>query len=122
MTHDVQNATAKGGDEIKVTVHFISNSHIIGCFVVLQSDSGSPDEFRVLLRSGSDLTVTDMISVPPSTYTLYVYDLEEDGRVNREPAILPEDRIHVTAKCKLNEKYVHCGMHLHCTYNINHHV
>ena len=106
-TFDVQNATVEGGSEIEITVHFISNSRAIGCFVVLQSDSGSPDEFRVLLRSGSDLTVTDMISVPPSTYTLYVYDLEEDGHVNKEPAILPEDKIHVTTKCKLNEICMH---------------
>ena len=110
MTYDVQNATAEGGGEIEITVHFISNSLAIGCFVVLQSDSGSPDEFRVLLRSGSDLTMTDTISVPPSTYTLYVYDLEEDGHVNREPAILPEDRIHVTTESKLNGKYVHCNI------------
>ena len=91
------------GSEIEITLQFISNSHAVGGLVVLQSDSGSPDEFRVLLRSGSDLTVTDMISVPPSTYTLYVYDLEEDGHVNREPAILPEDRIHVITGCKLIE-------------------
>ena len=107
VTYDVQNATAKGDNEIEVTVHFISNSPAMGCLVVLQSDSGSPDEFRVLLRSGSDLTVSDMISVPPSTYTLYVYDLEEDGHVNREPAILPEDRIHATTSCKLTEKHTH---------------
>ena len=74
----------------------------MGCFVVFQSDNyGSPDEFIVLLRSGSDLFVTDMISVPPSTYTLYVYDLEEDGHINEIPAILLEDRISVTTKCKL---------------------
>ena len=109
-TFDVQTATVEGGSEIEITVNFISNSLAMGCLVVLQSDSGSPDEFRVLLRSGSDLTVTDMISVPPSTYTLYVYDLEEDGHVNREPAILPEDRIQVTTKCKLTEKYLHCNI------------
>ena len=103
-SYDVQHATAEVmGSEIEITLQFISNSHAVGGLVVLQSDSGSPDEFRVLLRSGSDLTVTDMISVPPSTYTLYVYDLEEDGHVNREPAILPEDRIHVITGCKLIE-------------------
>ena len=99
-TFDVQTATVEQGSEIVITVHFISNSPAVGCFVALQSNSGSPDEFRVLLRSGSDLTVTAMISVPPSTYTLYVYDLEEDGHVNREPAILPDDRIFVTTNCK----------------------
>ena len=119
MTFDVQTVTVEEGSEVEITVHFISNSLAMGCLVVLQSDSGSPDEFRVLLRSGSDLSVTDMISVPPSTYTLYVYDLEEDGHVNREPAILPEDRIHVTTESKLNEKYVHCNIvitkHYTCT-------
>ena len=104
-TFDVQTVTVEGS-EIEITVHFISNSLAIGCFVVLQSDSGSPDEFRVLLRSGSDLTLTDMISVPPSTYTLYVYDLEEDGHVNREPAILLEDRrIFVNTECKLTDNH-----------------
>ena len=90
------------GSEIEITVHFIHNSFAMGCFVVLQSDNYcSPDEFRVLLRSDSDLSVTDMISVPPSTYTLYAYDLEEDGHINEMPAILPEGRIHVTTACKL---------------------
>ena len=89
-------------------MHFIDNSFAMGCFVVLQSDNyGSPDEFRVVLRSGSDLIMTDMISVPPSTYTLYVYDLENDGHINGMPAILPEDRIHVTTKCKLAHTHTH---------------
>ena len=87
------------GSEIEVTGEFINNMHAIGCFVVFRSIDG-PDEFRVLLRSGSDLTVTDMISVPPSTYTLYVYDLEEDGSISIEPAIMPEDRIRVISECK----------------------
>ena len=79
----------------------------MGCFVVLRSDSGSPDEFRVLLWSDtSEPTVTAMISVPPSTYTLYVYDLEEDGHVNREPAILPQDRIFVTTESKLTDNHM----------------
>ena len=107
VTFDVQTGRVEEGSEIEITVHLISNSRAMGCFVVLQSDSGSPDEFRVLLRSGSDLTLTDMISVPPSTYTLYVYDLEEDGHINTEPAVLPDDRIHVTKNSKLNEQCMH---------------
>ena len=80
----------------------------MGCFVVFQSDNyGSADEFRVLLRSGSDLFVTDDISVPPSTYTLYVYDLEEGVHINEMPAILPEGRIHVTTKCTLAHTHTH---------------
>ena len=102
-TYDVQSATTEvTSNEVEMTLHFITNSHAVGCLVVLQSDIVSPDEFRVLLRSGSDLTVTAMISVPPSTYTLYVYDLEEDGNINREPAILPHDKLYVTTESKLH--------------------
>ena len=103
-TYDVQYTTAEViGSEIEMTLQFINNSRAVGGLLVFQSYNGPPDEFRVLLRSGSDLTVTAMISVPPSTYTLYVYDLEEDGMPNKMPAILPEDRIHVITGCKLTE-------------------
>ena len=101
-TYDVQRATAEvRGSKIQMTVHFISISLAMGCFVVLQSDDGSPDEFRVFLRSDSELIMTEMISVPPFTYTLYVYDLEEDGHLNEIPAILSEDKIQVISECKL---------------------
>ena len=99
-TFDVQSVTAKGGSAINMTGRFISNSHAPGCFVVLQCSDGSPDEFRVLLRNNSDLIMTNM-SVPPSTYKMNVHDLEEDGHINKMPAILSEDTIIVTRKCKL---------------------
>ena len=96
-TYDVQNITNEViNSDIIMTVQFISNSLALGWFVALQSNDGSPDEFRVLQRSGSDLTMTGIISAPPSTYTVYVYDLEQDGHINEMPAILPEDRIHIT--------------------------
>ena len=108
MTFHVQTATVEEDSEIEITVRFISNSHAMGCFVVLQSDSGFPDEFRVLQwNDRSEPTVTDKISVPSSTYTQYVYDLEEDGHINTEPAILPDSRIHVTTNCKSNEQCMH---------------
>ena len=102
-TYDVQNSTHEVIDnEIKVTGEFIINSDAMGCFIVLLSDDGSADQFRILLRSDSEDTVTDMISVPPSTYTEYhVYDLEEEGNVNTNPAILRKGSINVTT-CKLN--------------------
>ena len=84
-----------------MTGRFISNSHAPGCFVVLQCDNGSPDVFRVLQRNSSNLIMTNMISVPPSTYTMNVHDLEEDGHINEIPAILVEGKIIVTRDCKL---------------------
>ena len=82
-TYDVQSAIAEVmGSEIKIKVQFIHNSQNLGCIVVLQPNDGSPDEFRVLQLSGSDLTLTDKISVPPSVYTAYVYDLEQNGYIN----------------------------------------
>lgn len=102
-TFDVQKATAKGGFEITMIVQFITNTRAIGCFVVLESDDES-HVFRILLRNGSNI-MTGLIGLPPSTYAVYVYDLEEDGYINREPAIrLLEDRIHVnvTTNCKLH--------------------
>lgn len=98
-TFDVQSVTAKGGDDINVTGGFISNSRALGCFVVLHGGDDSPDELRVLLRNNSD--VTNKISVPPSTYTMSVHDLEEDGHINEISAILVEDKIIVTRDCKL---------------------
>lgn len=68
---------------------------------MLQCDDDSPDEFRVLLRNNSDVIMTNMISVPHSTYTMNVHDLEEDGHINEIPAILVEDKIIVTRDCKL---------------------
>ena len=79
-----------------MTVQFINNSLALGWFVALQSNDGSPDEFRALQRSGSDMTMTGIISVPSSTYKVYVYDLEQDGHINEMPAVLPDERIHIT--------------------------
>ena len=110
-TFDVQSVIAKGGSEINVTGRFISNSHAPGCFVVLQCGDGSPDEFRVLLRNNSDLIMTNMISVPPSTYTMNVHDLEKDGHINELPAILSEDTIIVTRECKLRTYWVLQALH-----------
>ena len=112
-TYDVRSAIAKiMGSEIEITVQFISNSHAMGCFVVLQSENGSHDVFRILLRSGSKLDVTSVIGAPPANYIMYVYDLEEDGDINNMPAILVEEGVHVTTECRLTEMCMHYHNHL----------
>ena len=119
-TFDVQNSTTEGIDnEIKVTGEFIINSDAMGCFVVFQSDDGSADQFRILLRSDSENTVTNMISVPNCSYTEYfVYDLEEEGDVNREPAILGKSNINIIS-CKLNILQTYMYIHVYMYYTID---
>ncbi|CAI8035406.1 hypothetical protein GBAR_LOCUS19876 [Geodia barretti] len=87
-TFDVQNATVNAaGNGLIVTVNFIANTTATGCFIVLQSEDGSPDEFRALLRPESETTLVATIdSVPPSTYTMLFYDLEQDGLPNSNVA------------------------------------
>ena len=78
-------------------VHFIDNSRAIGCFVVLKSDSGSPDEFRVLTRTNiSTPTVATMVDAPPSIYTMYVFDVEMSGDINTNPAFIYPNEVDVT--------------------------
>ena len=38
VTFDVQTGRVEEGSEIEITVHLISNSRAMGCFVVLQSE------------------------------------------------------------------------------------
>ena len=91
-TNDVQSADASTNgtnNMILVTGKFIEETRAKGCFVVLQCEYGSPDVFRALLLpnnfSGSVENTID--GVPASTYTMLVYDLEEDGLPNTKPAV-----------------------------------
>ena len=82
---------------IHVTGKFIKNTRARGCFIVFQSDNGSPDVFRSLLRPNSSITVADYIrSVPPSTYQMFVHDMEHDGCPNESPALISKDILKVT--------------------------
>ena len=55
-TFDVQGVTARAsGSEIIITGDFATGSLAVGLFVVLTSDSSSPDEFRAVMRGGGDL-------------------------------------------------------------------
>ena len=79
-TFDVQHAIVEViGSEIEITVHFVSNSPVMGCIVVLQSDNSNDDEFIVILKK--DAVNVSRISPRPSNYTVYLFDLE-----------IPEDR------------------------------
>lgn len=100
-TFDVQEASAKladeGGSMISMTGRFIINSRAPGCFLVLQGDYGSPDEFRVIPRNTSVHIVNANIHVPPSTYKVYVYDVEKGGHINNMPAYMQFEKINLTS-------------------------
>ena len=79
-----------------VTAEFIINSTAKGCFLVLRSEDRSPDEFRAFLRSQPNSPLTGLIDdLLPSVYSILVYDLEESGLPNGNPAYEQHNKITV---------------------------
>ncbi|CAI8044752.1 hypothetical protein GBAR_LOCUS24791 [Geodia barretti] len=95
-TYDVQRLSVEKevGRGVIVRGEFLSGSRAVGCLVVLQGPPTSPDIlFRALLRTQSQETVSTTVPVPPSTYSVYGYDLEENGLPNTMPAVILEGQI-----------------------------
>ena len=69
---------------------------------MLQCEYGSPDVFRALLLpdnfNNSVYSVID--DIPPSTYGLFVYDLEKDGLPNNIPAVKQNNSVTVKGEGK----------------------
>ena len=86
-TYDVQSLSVvgDGDDGVRVRGEFISDSRAAGCLLVLVGPSTFPDIFRALQRSHLEQGTT--VRVPPSTYTVYGYDIEEDELPNTMPAV-----------------------------------
>ena len=82
-----------GGGGVLVRGELMSGSQAAGCLVVLQGPPTSPDIFRALQRNQSGDTVSTTIPLPPSNYTVYGYDLEENGLPNTMPAVILETQI-----------------------------
>ena len=91
-TFDLQtgNTSSDGIDGVTIFVigDFINNTIAKGFFVVLQCNDGSVDVFRAVLpREKSSTSLNGSINnVPPSTYAVFFYDLENDGLPNRKVA------------------------------------
>ena len=64
-----------------VTVEFIENTTAKGSFIILQNISQSRDTFVAVPRSQ-----TLIENIPASMYTVFVYDLEQDGMPNTSQA------------------------------------
>ena len=99
-TYDVQSLLVEeegggggGGEGVLVRGELMSGSQAAGCLVVLQGPPTSPDIFRALQRTQSGDTVSTTIPLPPSNYTVYGYDLEENLLPNTMPAVILETQI-----------------------------
>ena len=104
-TYDVQDLHVEplGGGEIKVTGNFINDSRAVGCFLAIQCNITTEIRFIALKRKGREQVVSEVLSLPPSTYTVYAHDLEEGAVINPHPANLDPDNvpmITVTGECK----------------------
>ena len=100
-TFDVQNVTVEeNGGSIAVTGKFLTDTFAMGCFIVVQFNESTADEFIALLRNESKQTVHKTINVLSSTYKLYAYDIEDNGLPNETPAIVQEHEKYISTHCK----------------------
>ena len=105
-TYDVQSVSVvEERDGVLVTGEFITDSRAAGCLLVLQGPSSfsSPDIFRTLQRT--QLEQGSTIRVPPSTYTVYGYDIEEDWLPSTMPAEVLDDQISIQSDCEYRVVY-----------------
>ena len=106
-TYDIQdpNATSINDDsQIMVTGKLIDNSKAIGGLLVLQCNVSTEITFIALRRNGTNQTLSEVISMPPSNYTVYIHDLEKDALPNIHPANLVPYYVKVIrgeGKCEL---------------------
>ena len=92
-TFDVQEfSTIVDSDGmIVVTGELMTDSRARGCFIVLEGNSDTADIFQVLPQK--EQSVSGTISAPPSTYSVYGYDIEENALPNSTPATLHETEV-----------------------------
>ena len=74
---------------ISVSGTFITNSLARGCFIVIKNSSSDADIFVAIEREGSEQVLTEPIPVPPSSYIVYAYDLEDNTLPHHIPANIP---------------------------------
>ena len=71
----------------------IYNSRATGHFLVIQCNITTQITFVALERDGANITLSEVVEVPPSNYTVYAHDLERDGLPNPRPANLHPDSL-----------------------------
>ena len=85
---------------MNMTGKLMNNSMAMGCFVVLLPEDGAPDVFRALLRpDDSSLLLSSTINnIPSSTYTVLVYDLEQELLPGHDPAYELANTVNISGK------------------------
>ena len=101
-TFDVQTVTVEdNGSMIAVTGRFITDSYAKGCFIAIQFNETIADDYYALPQNGLEQTQYKTIfNVPSSTYTLFAYDIENDGLPNEMAAMIQEHNENVASHCK----------------------
>ena len=96
-TYDVQDPHVEplGGGEIIMTANFIDDSRAVGCFLAIQSNITTEIIYIALKRRGREREVSETLSLPSSSYTVYAHDLEEGAVINAHPANLDLDNVPV---------------------------
>ena len=106
------------GGGVLVRGEFVSGSRAAGCLVVLQGPPTFPDIFRALLRTHSQDNVSTTVPVPPSTYTVYGYDVEENDLPYTVPAVVLENQTIMESGMDGNCLSQTTQFHLCCCFTV----
>ena len=95
-TFDVQYPSIKNKkDGLVLSGGFITDSLADGCFLVIESNASTADIFVAIQRKGSEQVISESIPLPPSSYIVYAYDLEENALPYHIPANIPSPDDHI---------------------------
>ena len=101
-------AKPSGSNMIGISLEFITDSHALGCLLILQDTFTNEDSFFVLKRHGSNQTMSETVVVSAGNYHAYLYDLEDTLHPNPYPANISPQVLKVNGSCKffLNMQHV----------------
>ena len=104
---------------ITVSGTFITDSLARGCFIVIEDTSNDADIFVAIEREGSEQVITESIAVPPASYIVYAYDLEENALPHHIPADIPSPEIIINTPCQfLYSVCILSCQYLVCVFNL----
>ena len=90
-TFDVQDIIATVGyGTITIIAKFIEESPAKGCLIIVTCNLPSPDKMMALTNANEEVVVTGLEC---NTYDILVYDVEENGLPNEQPAVQKKDII-----------------------------
>ena len=120
-THDAYRVDASiEKDELNITITYLNGSDNLGCLVILQPVNGSQVLYQVVYRDGNESSTTRMVvGAQNALYSLTVYDLMDDQRVEESPAVVTQvdmrQKSYTPVAQKSGNIIVHFAMHT-CLY------